>query len=132
MKPHPAISCRALLRRSALKIAALLLVLHWAVPSPREFQPVPPTGPTTPIYEPADLGIYRGTLPRALARVQTFENGLPKTLRDTWLSAGKLATLALADRVQSFPPLENELSERPAPRVATRAAAFHARGPPVL
>jgi hypothetical protein len=126
------ISCRALLQQSAPKVVALLLVLHWTAPNLRPFQPVPEPPNSTPIYATAELGVHSGTLPRALARMQTLDAGVPKTQRSPWLSAGKLATLASAGRADALPSFAVELIIRPAPRVAILAHAFEARGPPIL
>ncbi len=126
------ISCGALLRQFALKAVELLLILHWAAPSLQPVQPITQPGNATPIYEPAEIGIYRGTLPRALARVQAFEAGIPNAQRDVWSSTGKVAWLKPAGHAETLPPFVAGPTIRATPGVAALAHAFQARGPPIV
>ena len=132
MKPHLTISCRATLKPFALKIAALLLVLHWASPNLWPFEAISGLGKSAPTYSTGSFDVHQGALPRALARVQTLDAGVAKVKRDAWPSTGKLATLAAAGRVHSLPPLAEERLNRSAKSVASLTHSFEARGPPAL
>jgi hypothetical protein len=123
---------RALSRqRAACIFAAILLVLHWAAPSFRPFDPLPPPAGSQPAYSSADLGVCRGTLPRLLSRVNPFEAGLPKSGQSDRAAGDKFK--ALSHVVHVIEPC-GEAATAGYPAIARYRAApahsFEARAPP--
>jgi hypothetical protein len=121
------------LKRLACTLAAMLLMLHWAAPSFRAFDPLPSTRNSVPAYSQAELGAHRGTLPRLLTRTQTVDAGLSKPKRiygsPDGASHGLMAGLP-------FDLCNGNRAEIPGTPEATRAVAparhFQARAPPAI
>jgi hypothetical protein len=124
------VGCGSGLQLLALRIAALLLALHWAAPSFRPFHLPAQAGDAPPAYAPAQIGIHHGSLPRALARIQAFEILQPKAQRDA-LFAGKLALLDQADRPDRCGSPDVGIAVAHERRTARPAHSFEARGPPL-
>ena len=120
------------LQQARTVIAAILLMLHWAAPSLRSFDPLPGLGDTTPAYSTALNSAAAGTLPRALARIQSFDSSAAKPGRQFWRGSG-------ADVALSPAPFDLGLPAAPAlpdfviaGQHAPRAAhPFDARAPPL-
>jgi hypothetical protein len=90
---HFSVSAR---HRARTVFAAILLMLHWAAPSLRPFDPLPKLGDTTPAYSTALNAAVTGTLPRVLARIQTLDSNAAKPSRQFWQGSGPNAALAPA------------------------------------
>jgi len=120
------------LHRVRWVVAALLLMLHWAAPSLRPFDPLPGLDDRTPAYSAALNASVSGTLPRALARIQPAETGLAKAGRPLPQSSGPIAALVPAPFNLS-PPIAAALPDfADAPDRTTRSTQpFDARAPPI-
>ncbi len=109
----------------------MLLILHWAAPSFRPFDLSRSTGQSIPIYAAAEIGPYRGALPRLLARTQSVEVTLPKPKRQHAAADASEAPLACELR---FEPARGDATMLAAARGAACVAAstqpFQARAPP--
>lgn len=81
------------LQRARTVIAAILLMLHWAAPSLRPFDPLPGYDDSAPAYSTALNAFATGTLPRAVARIQSFDLGMAKPGRPLWQGGGATASL---------------------------------------
>ena len=127
---RPKFGCRAVLEPFLLRLAALLLVLHWAAPNLRPLDAVPGAA-SAPVYATGSIEYLQSTLPRGTARIQTVDTGAPNPQRPAPPSTGKLAALAAADQADSLPSRADERPVRSAPRFAFHAHAFEARGPPL-
>jgi hypothetical protein len=128
-RQHGTASLVTLLR----SIAAVVLVLHWALPGP----PTPPlsSGPRdrTASYSSELRSAPRGTLPRLQPRIASIKTSLPKVSQIRWITAGKPLALLPAGAVVEAHPVPVALSPavEPVPS-AHRARAFDARAPPAL
>ena len=120
------------LQRVRTVIAAILLMVHWAAPSLRPFDPVPGLDDNEPAYSTALKSAFTGTLPRVLARIQSLEMGAAKPGRQFWPGSSSDDTLApsgfdldaaVATALPGF-----VIAGQRAPQ---RAHPFDARAPPV-
>jgi hypothetical protein len=109
----------------------MLLILHWAAPSFRTFDLPRSSGESIPIYTPAEIGPYHGTLPRLLARAQGIEVTLPKPKRHHASSDNSEAGLLSEP---GFAPARGIATVLTAafrvPRNAAATQPFQARAPP--
>lgn len=122
---------RALRHRLIATVAALLLILHWAAPSFRPFDPLRSSGESIPSYTLAEIGPSHGTLPRLLARTLGVEIVSSKPKRNCTSSDGSEARLPDESRftaARSSATLLSLVSH--APRRALLAHSFDARAPP--
>jgi len=120
------------LHRARTVIAAILLMLHWAAPSLRPFDPLPRLGDTTPAYSTALNSAVTGTLPRVLARIQSLDSSAAKPSRQFWQGSSPNVALAPATFDLSAPVAPALPDFAVAGQRAPRAAhPFNARAPPV-
>lgn len=120
------------LQRARTVIAAILLMLHWAAPSLRSFDPLPGLGDTTPAYSTALNSAVAGTLPRGLARLQSLESSAAKPGRQFWHGSSPNAAPA-PDRFgidAPNPPALPDISVAQWP-ASQPAHSFDARAPPL-
>jgi hypothetical protein len=116
--------------RLRVALAAILLVLHWAIPNVWAFEAEP--GHAGPGYSQAQLGAPPGTLPRLMPRTQCFEAGLsdPQRDGDPPVEAAKAFHIDSIARVPAADGAAGVPQRFAMALAAATAASFEARGPP--